>query len=90
MVAASEKSKSGANPRAISVSTTTIPRLLSVVEIIKREHIKYLDIVHSPVLTGLHQYNELGHLEQHVLDMDVELQPENRAQEIAMALEGKN
>ncbi|KAH7884568.1 hypothetical protein F5I97DRAFT_1890387 [Phlebopus sp. FC_14] len=40
------------------VSTSTIPRLLSVVEIIKREYLKGLDIS-SGDCQGLHQYNRL-------------------------------
>ena len=46
-------------------STTLIPRLVSVVEIIKREYVKKLDpaLAEKGCLAGLHQYNEVGALE---------------------------
>jgi len=42
---------------------TTTPRLISVVEIIKREYLKSLAQKRSPRRIGLHQYNEIGILE---------------------------
>ncbi|KAF7978848.1 hypothetical protein HWV62_44659 [Athelia sp. TMB] len=62
-------------------STTTIPRLISVVEIIKREYLKTLSLKESRSLTGLHQYNEIG-----VLDSSTA--PEDRDQMVAQALAG--
>ena len=44
-------------------STSTVSRLISVVEIIKREYLKILETTHSTKLHGLHQYNEIGILE---------------------------
>ena len=44
-------------------STSTVSRLISVVEIIKREYLKTLETTHSTRLHGLHQYNEIGTLE---------------------------
>lgn len=75
-----------ANP---SLATTTIPRLISVVEIIKREYIKTLEVKHSPRLLGLHQYNEIGDLEAIGLGTKT-ASPGDRANELMMALEGKN
>ena len=75
--------------RTISPSTTTIPRLISVVEIIKREYLKTLEITHSRVLSGLYQYNEIGYLEQYESQDGVPSE-EDRTQVLAMALEGKN
>jgi len=75
--------------RVISLSTTTIPRLISVVEIIKREYLKTLEMTHSRVLSGLYQYNEIGYLEQDE-SQDGMHSEEDRAQALAMALEGKN
>ncbi|KAM6503563.1 hypothetical protein JOM56_000506 [Amanita muscaria] len=43
--------------------TETIPRLITVVEIIKREFLKNLALKHSPRLAGLYQYTEIGCLE---------------------------
>ena len=43
-------------------STSTVSRLISVVEIIKREYLKILKTTHSTKLHGLHQYNEIGTL----------------------------
>jgi hypothetical protein len=40
-----------------------VSRLISVVEIIKREYLKTLATTHSTRLHGLHQYNEIGTLE---------------------------
>jgi hypothetical protein len=44
-------------------STSMVSRLISVVEIIKREYLKMLETTHSTRLHGLHQYNEIGTLE---------------------------
>jgi hypothetical protein len=42
---------------------STTPRLISVVEIIKREYLKSLAQKRSPRRIGLHQYNEIGLLD---------------------------
>ncbi|KAH9941353.1 hypothetical protein B0H21DRAFT_753277 [Amylocystis lapponica] len=71
-------------------SMTTIPRLISVVEIIKREYLKTLDPTESEAgaLFGLHQYNEIGELEQNIPDSTGD--PErDRAQAVTLALQGK-
>lgn len=70
-------------------TTLVIPRLISIVEIIKREYIKALHEKHSPRLVGLHQYNQLGTLENLGYE-DNDETPENRAKQIAFALEGQN
>lgn len=57
-------------------------------EIIKREYIKELDKKRSSGLVGLHQYNEIGSLEESFVSE--ETAEEQRTQRIAMALEGKN
>jgi hypothetical protein len=46
-------------------STTAIPRLITVVEIIKREYAA-INAKRSPHLGGLFQYNEMGSLEDQV------------------------
>lgn len=46
-----------------SASTTAIPRLITVVEIIKREYSTVMKAKRSPQLVGLFQYNEIGSLE---------------------------
>lgn len=82
---------------ALSNATTVIPRLVSVVEIIKREYLKSLELKQSTRLTGLHQYNELGCLE----DLEAEdnrmeqdtpqaANEEARVQNIVQALGGEN
>lgn len=71
------------NERSISMSTSTIPRLISVVEIIKREYLNKSDM---GLLSGLHQYNEVGHFDQ----PGVATTNEGRAQTLATALEGKH
>lgn len=70
-------------------ATLVIPRLISVVEIIKREHIKALHEKRSPRLVGLHQYNQFGTLEELGYG-ETETAQDNRDEQIAHALEGKN
>ncbi|KAJ7468089.1 hypothetical protein FB451DRAFT_1092576 [Mycena latifolia] len=81
------------NPPAISPTASTVPRLISVVEIIKREYVKKLELEHSPTLIGLHQYNEIGTLEALGLgahDADPPQDAESlRSLEIVAALQGK-
>ncbi|KAG2018696.1 hypothetical protein CC2G_008101 [Coprinopsis cinerea AmutBmut pab1-1] len=72
-----ENVKTGASPK-MPPSVTTVPRLLTVVEIIKREFLKRLAEKRSVRLKGLHQYNEIGILE------DLE-----REEDDAMAVEGE-
>ncbi|KAJ7269623.1 hypothetical protein C8J57DRAFT_317147 [Mycena rebaudengoi] len=75
----------------LSVVTSTIPRLISVVEIIKREYVKKLELQHLSTLTGLHQYNEMGTLEDLGLGSPEPQESEDarRSEAIAAALEGK-
>lgn len=72
-------------PQALSPATLCIPRLLSVVEIIKREYVKLLKANRSEASVGLHQYNRLAHLEQPAIASE-----EERAAAIARALDGKS
>ena len=77
-------------PQSYSKVTSTIPRLISIVEIVKREFVKALAAKHSPRLAGLHQYNELGCLEDLGIvspNADVEM---DRATALLIALDGKN
>lgn len=64
------------------MSTSTISRLISVVEIIKREYLN------TSEKTGLHQYNEISYLERE--SNNTEFENGERAQTLATALEGKN
>ena len=72
-------------------SMTTIPRLVSVVEIIKREYMKAMDagLAEGGVLNGLHQYNEIGSLEEEGLLGGAEGAEEQRQEAIARALQGR-
>ena len=81
------KKKEGLHP-----SMATIPRLVSVVEIIKREYLKTLDpgLAERGSLSGLHQYNEIGDIVEagHVeREADAE---EERLESLAQALQGRN
>jgi len=69
-------------------SMSTIPRLVSVVEIIKRQYVNEMDPAQSEagVLKGLHQYNEVGELEADESSGDAE---QERAQALTRALQGK-
>ncbi|KAK7689471.1 hypothetical protein QCA50_007263 [Cerrena zonata] len=72
-------------------SMTTIPRLVSVAEIIKREYLKTLsaDEAEQNSLTGLHQYNEFGTLPDEANAEPVDAEAE-RQQSLSNALSGKN
>ncbi|KAK7689477.1 hypothetical protein QCA50_007269 [Cerrena zonata] len=72
-------------------SMTTIPRLVSVAEIIKREYLKTLsaDEAERNSLTGLHQYNEFGTLSDEASVEPVGAEAE-RQQSLSNALSGKN
>lgn len=94
-----KETKEPSKPKnTLSPSTTTIPRLISVVEIIKREYIKTLELKHSTRLAGLHQYNEIGCLEQESeLDLksaegstSAENTDARRMDALAVALDGKH
>lgn len=76
--------------RRLSASTTTIPRLISVVEIIKREYLVAMNAKRSLDLVGLYQYNEMGSLEDQVGNerREVEESAEDRAKMITEALNG--
>ncbi|RPD54294.1 hypothetical protein L226DRAFT_555248 [Lentinus tigrinus ALCF2SS1-7] len=86
---AEKKAGSGLHP-----SMATIPRLVSVVEIIKREYLKTLDpaLAESGSLSGLHQYNEVGDLAEAGYE---ESEGSGRAEQdrqesLARALQGRN
>ncbi|KAI0683391.1 hypothetical protein BC835DRAFT_1296050 [Cytidiella melzeri] len=71
-------------------SLLLVPRLVSVVEIIKREYLKKLDMAGKGCLSGLYQYNELGNIAPPDGE-DTETDPQaERARSIAIALKGKN
>ncbi|EJD06676.1 uncharacterized protein FOMMEDRAFT_76695 [Fomitiporia mediterranea MF3/22] len=75
--------------KAVSQSVRNIPRLISVVEIIKREYFKTLPP--GPESTGLHQYNHLGFLEERELNSGYEdADEESRQRGITAALKGHN
>ena len=78
--------------RGLPLSTVTIPRLITVAEIIKREYLLAMDAKRMPDLVGLYQYNEIGCTENGV---EIEADEENdegaddRSKMLAEALEGK-
>jgi hypothetical protein len=85
------------NPKTASNALLTIPRLISVAEIIKREYVKVLQEKGASRVRGLYQYNEVGTLEH--LGVSViptaadasETSPEDsRSKQIVEALRGKN
>ena len=83
--------------RKIARPTATIPRLVSVVEIIKREYGKWASTRQAPdggppdesLRLGLHQYNELATLEDLGLVEGQEHGPDD-VERLRLALEGKN
>ncbi|GJE92376.1 hypothetical protein PsYK624_085300 [Phanerochaete sordida] len=82
-----EKEKEKLHP-----SMALIPRLISVVEIIKREYVKLLDpvLAERGQLAGLYQYNELGELDLAHAAHAGEDAEEARRRELAAMLQGKN
>ena len=75
-----------------SASTTAIPRLITVVEIIKREYLAAMNAKRSPQLVGLFQYNEIGSLENQAENEKEEEGEENagdRMKIITEALAGR-
>lgn len=79
----------------ITRTTSTIPRLVSVVEIIKREYAKEAakrratENANDSSSAGLHQYNELSTLEDLGIVEQQEDAPDD-AEQLRQALEGKN
>jgi len=79
--------------KGLSPSTTTIPRLITVAEIIKREYLLAMDARRMSNLVGLYQYNEIGYIENGVeneADEEKDEGAEDRMDMLANALEGKN
>lgn len=80
--------------RKLHASTATIPRLITVVEITKREYIKWVreckktdrsDTAPDDVRSGLHQYNQLETLQS------LELLPSDEQElNLAKVLSGRN
>ncbi|PFH47287.1 hypothetical protein AMATHDRAFT_6925 [Amanita thiersii Skay4041] len=93
-----EKQSGSAKECSLSTATTTIPRLISVVEIVKREFLKSLAAKKSPRLAGLYQYTEYGCLEDLKRDKDMRTSEksggiragDDRAREVLQALSGKH
>jgi ClpP class serine protease len=78
--------------KGLSPSTTAIPRLITVAEIIKREYLLAMDARRMPDLVGLYQYNEIGCIENGVeneADEETDEGAEDRMKMLAKALEGK-
>ncbi|KAI0353808.1 hypothetical protein OH77DRAFT_1360056, partial [Trametes cingulata] len=78
-------------PERLHPSLATIPRLVSVVEIIKREYLKTLDpgLAEAGNLSGLHQYNEVGDLADAGYIEQTEDEEQARLESLALALQGR-
>ena len=74
--------------KGFSAATTVIPRLITVVEIIKREYLAAMNAKRSPHLVGLFQYNEMGSLEDRVENEEEEESTGDRMKMITEALGG--
>lgn len=87
-----DSSEKEAKAARLHPSMATIPRLVSVVEIIKREYLKTLDpaLAQAGSLSGLHQYNEMGDLEEHGLVEGTGNEEQDRLESLAHALQGRN
>ena len=73
-------------------SLAIVPRLISVVEIIKREYLKQLDAIHQEhgKLAGLYQYNEIGCLADPEPEGEEADREAARVSALTNALQGKN
>lgn len=89
--AGTESARGGKRER-MKTCMSTIPRLVSVVEIIKREYLKTLDgtVAEGGTLSGLHQYNEIGELDEAGFGEKAGNEEEARLQSLARALHGRN
>lgn len=84
-------------PQKLNASTATIPRLVTVVEIVKREYGKWAATrktqdgkpVEDSMRMGLHQYNVLGCLEDLGI-VPLQEQELDKSEQLRLALEGKN
>ena len=92
-----ETGKLSIKQQTASNASLTVPRLISVAEIIKREYVNNLQEKRSSRMRGLYQYNEIGTLEQ--LGVSVtpstassdKVSPEDlRSLQIIDALKGRN
>ncbi|OBZ72255.1 hypothetical protein A0H81_07461 [Grifola frondosa] len=83
--------KAVGQPQRMNTSMSTIPRLISVVEIIKREYLNALDpvLAEAGCLSGLHQYNEIGELQEHSSIEGSANEGEDRLNMLAHALQGR-
>lgn len=89
--AQNETSASANGKEHMPQSVSNVPRLISVVEIIKREYLKQLDAIHQDhgKLTGLYQYNEIADLPDST-EVSEENREEARVAALTNALQGKN
>jgi len=71
----------------LSAATIAIPRLITVVEIIKREYLAAMNAKKSPQLVGLFQYNEIGSLEDQVENEKEEEEEESAGDRMKMITE---
>lgn len=71
-------------------ATSLVPRLISVVEIVKREYLRKLDagLAKNGALAGLFQYNELGTIDED-WHSAVTCQETRRSQSMSHVLSGK-
>ena len=79
----------------LSPVTDIVPRLISIVEIVKREWVTLMlaqkkeGKIDSEAEVGLHQWNEVGCLEDLKGDVEEEQTEADRAEALLLALEGK-
>jgi len=76
--------------RGLDNATATVPRLVTVAEIIKREYLELLKVSRSARLVGLYQYNEIGVLDSCVEPEDAAEKEKRRSEAIINAMNGKS
>jgi hypothetical protein len=74
----------------IPSATMAIPRLISVAEIVKREYLKKLHSTGQGKVSGLHQYNKIGALEDLGISNNTKGPAEDTTTAVGKALMGKD
>lgn len=79
------------NANKLHPSLALVPRLVSVAEIVKREYVKLLDtsLAEQGCLSGLHQYNEIVHLDVAASQAGPTDAEEQRLEALTHALQGR-
>ena len=85
-----ENKSKGGHSRGLDNATATVPRLVTVTEIIKREYLELLKVSRSARLVGLYQYNEISILDPCAEPEESAEKEKRRSEAIINAMNGKS